>query len=204
MRASEIELLLPEVIRRAVLPGSPLAALLAVMAASHAPSEAILGDLPAFVDPLRTPDRFVPMLARWVDLERLNDVEGGGIETARMRLLVAMSARIGRRRGTLRGLLEVLTIATGLGGFVVDEAVPSVTTSGRADGPPRPFHIQITVPVEGAPMLELVKAIVEQEKPAHLTADVVLTSPPAPADADDQAGSMDAVQMGPGPEGGGS
>lgn len=196
MRASEIELLLPEVFRRAILPASPLAALLAVMEASHAPSEAILGDLPAFVDPLRTPDRFVPMLARWVDLERLDDVQGGGIETARMRLLIAMSARIGRRRGTLRGLLEVLMIATGLGGFVVDEAVPSVTSSGRADGPPRPFHIQITVPADGASMLELVKAIVEQEKPAHLTADVVLAAPPAPPDADDRTVLMSTVPGG--------
>lgn len=95
-------------------------------------------------------------------------------------------------------------MATGLGGFVVDEAVPSVTTSGRAAGPPRPFHIQITVPFEGAPMLELVKGIVEQEKPAHLTADVVLASPPAPADADDHTTAMAAPATRSGPEGGGS
>jgi phage tail-like protein len=197
MRASDIELLLPDVIRRAVVPGSPLGALLAIMEDLHAPSEAILADLPAMIDPLRTPDRFVPMLARWVDLERLNEAEGGGIDTARMRLLVAMSARIGQRRGTLRGLLEVLTIATGLGGYVVDQAVPSVSATGRPDGPPRPFHIQITVPAEGAALLDLVRAIVEQEKPAHLTADVVLAQPPATEDPDDKTVLMSAVPKGP-------
>jgi phage tail-like protein len=174
MQADKIALLLPEVIRRAVVPGGPLAALLAVMEVQHGRSEGVLDDLPRVFDPLRTEDRFVPMLARWVDLERL-DEGGGAIELARMRLLVAMSARIGRRRGTLRGLLEVLTLATGLRGYTVDDRVPSVLPNGQA-GPPRPFHIKLTVPAEGAPLVELVRAIVEQEKPAHLTAEVVLAA----------------------------
>jgi phage tail-like protein len=175
MQADKIALLLPEVIRRAVVPGTPLAALLAVMEAQHDRSEAVLGDLPSVFDPLRTEDRFVPMLARWVDLQRL-DEGGGGIELARMRLLVAMSARIGHRRGTLRGLLEVLSLATGLTGFAVDDAVPSVLANGQP-GPPRPFHIKISMPSEGAGLVELVRAIVEQEKPAHLTAEVVPAEP---------------------------
>src|SRR3954452_5191551 len=135
MRAEDVALLLPEVIRRALVPGTPLAALLAVMEAQHARSEEVLSDLPAVFDPLRTEDRFVPMLARWVDLQRLDEV-GGGIELARMRLLVALSARIGRRRGTLRGLLEVLRVATGISGFTVDDAVPSILPNGQP-GPPR-------------------------------------------------------------------
>jgi hypothetical protein len=93
MQADKIALLLPEVIRRAVVPGSPLAALLAVMESQHHRSQTVLDDLPSVFDPLRTEDRFVPMLARWVDLERL-DEGGGAIELTRMRLLVAMSARI--------------------------------------------------------------------------------------------------------------
>lgn len=189
MRAAEIERLLPDVIRRAIRPGTPLAALLAVMEQLHAPSEAVLADLPAVVDPLRTPDRFVPMLAGWVDLQRLDEVPGGGVDRDRMRLLVGMSARIGRRRGTLRGLLEVLTLATGYSGFRVDDQVPGVTASGRPDGPPRPFHIRVTVPPDAAEVLDLVRAIVAEEKPAHLTAEVVLGQPgaaagPAGGDAD--------------------
>jgi phage tail-like protein len=182
MHAEDIELLLPEVMRRAVVPRTPLAALLAVMEAQHAVPEQILADLPVVFDPLRTPDRFVAMLARWVDLQRLDEGEGPGVATDRMRLLVAMSARIGRRRGTLRGLLEVLTLATGVHGYTVDDAVPSVLPGGQP-GPPRPFHLQITVPAGGAAVLDLVRVIVEQEKPAHLTADVVLESAPAEAGA---------------------
>jgi phage tail-like protein len=175
MQADKIALLLPEVIRRAVVPGSPLAALLAVMESQHDRSETILNDLPSVFDPLQTEDRFLPMLARWVDLERLDDV-ADAIELARMRLLVAMSARIGRRRGTLRGLLEVLTVATGLRGYAVDDRVPAVLPNGEA-GPPQAFHIRLTAPAESAPLIELVRAIVEQEKPAHLTAEVVLALP---------------------------
>ena len=43
MRAPEIELLLPEVMRRTVLPDSPMAALVGVMEAMHAPAESALG-----------------------------------------------------------------------------------------------------------------------------------------------------------------
>ncbi len=186
MRGSDIERLLPDVIRRAILANSPMSALLAVMEELHRPSEEILADLPAVVDPLRTPDRFVEMLARWVDLQRLNEVRGGGIEVARMRLLVAMSARLGRRRGTLRGLVETLSVATGYGGFEVDDAVPSQLPGGQP-GPPRPFHIKITVPADAGGLLGLIRAIVEEEKPAHLTADVVL------------AGATEAPDSGPEP-----
>jgi phage tail-like protein len=200
MQADKIALLLPEVIRRAVVPGTPLAALLAVMEAQHHRSEAVLGDLPSVFDPLRTEDRFVPMLARWVDLQRL-DEGGGGIEVARMRVLVAMSARIGRRRGTRRGLLEVLSLATGLTGFALDDAVPSVLANGQP-GPPQPFHVKITVPSEGADVMELVRAIVEQEKPAHLTAEVVLAEPPHTEDPADHTVPMPTT-VGPAGVGGG-
>ena len=44
MRAAEIELLLPEVIRRTVVSGSPMAALVGVMEAMQAPAEAAVRD----------------------------------------------------------------------------------------------------------------------------------------------------------------
>jgi hypothetical protein len=70
----------------------------------------------------------------------------------------------------------VLTLATGLRGYKVDDRVPSILPNGQA-GSPRPVHIRLTVPAEGAPLLELVRAIVEQEKPAHLTAEVMVAAP---------------------------
>lgn len=158
MRAAEIERLLPEVIRRTVVDGSPMAAMLAVMEAMHAPAEKVLAGLPTVFDPLRTPERFVSMLARWVDLERLDLTEGGRLEPERMRLLVAAAALLARRRGTWPGLLQVLEIATGHAGFTVEDTGP--------------FRVLVTVPTSAAGQLALVRALVEQEKPAHLVADV--------------------------------
>ena len=71
MRRTEIERLLPEVFRATIADGAPLAALLDTMASLHAPDEAVLDDLDGYFDPSRTDDRFVPLLSRWVDLERL-------------------------------------------------------------------------------------------------------------------------------------
>lgn len=181
MRAAELEMLLPDVIRRGAVDGSPLAALLAAIEQMHAPSESILADLPAVFDPLRTPSRFVSMLSRWVDLDRLEQADGGGIDRDRMRLLVASSAGLGRRRGTARGLLHVLTLATGYRGFLVDETV--FDDQGR----PRPFHIRVVVPESANGVLKLIRAIVEQEKPAHLTAEVVLGEAPDANEAPEMA-----------------
>lgn len=182
MRAAEIALLLPEVLRRTVVPGSPMSAILAVMEDLHAPAEEVLAEVSTIVDPLRTPDRFVEMLAAWVDLQRWNASTAGRIETDRLRLLVAMSARVGSRRGTARGLLEVLTVATGIGGIRVDEAVPSMGPGGAPDGLPRPFHFRVAVPPGGESQLALITELVEQEKPAHVTAEVIMVETADPGD----------------------
>ena len=100
MRAAEIALLLPEVIRRTITPESPMAALLAVMEEMHSPVEDLLGDMPALFDPIRCPEQFLPVLARWVDLERLDLTPAGRIDSERMRLLVSLAATLGRGRGT--------------------------------------------------------------------------------------------------------
>src|SRR5262245_44871149 len=73
MKQDEISRLLPAVFQRAVMPGTPLAALLAVMEELHAPVEGLLADLDAYFDPRRAPEPFLPFLARWVGLGRLLD-----------------------------------------------------------------------------------------------------------------------------------
>src|SRR5438874_1042488 len=73
MKQKAIEFLLPEIFRRTVRPGEPLAGILRTMEDLHAPSSEILGRFDAYMDPYRTPDAFVPYLARWLDLERLFD-----------------------------------------------------------------------------------------------------------------------------------
>ncbi|MBI4901593.1 MAG: phage tail protein [Actinobacteria bacterium] len=165
MRAAEIELLLPEVLRRTVVPGSPMSALIAVMESMHAPSEAALRGFPSVLDPLTTPDRFVGMLATWVDLARLDETPAGRIDTARMRLLVSLASELSDRRGTPGGLMWLLTLATGVTGLQLESTGP--------------FAARIVVPHASAAQADLVREIAVQEKPAHLVVEVVVEAPSA-------------------------
>ncbi len=179
MKQTEIEHLLPEVFRRTIRPGTPLDALLAVMAALHAPSEEVLAALDLYLDPYRAPDDFIPYLARWVDLQRFlaefpeseGEDEGPGVPSSvpfagglgRLRDLIAAAAPLSKWRGTARGLLRFLETATGVQGFEIDEAVPG------PDGRPKPFHLRIEAPTEAEPYRVLIRRIIEMEKPAYVT-----------------------------------
>ena len=163
MKSSRIAHLLPVVMRRAIEFSSPLAAVLGVMEAMHAPSEAALSAFHEVVNPYAAPERFVPYLASWVGLEPVLD-ERGAISsgTARLRELVAASNRLAKWRGTARGLILFLEIATGLQGFEVAE--------------PRPFHFTLTLPPGAAPHRPLIERIVSSEKPAYVTAEIIDTA----------------------------
>ena len=111
MKQAEIATLLPGVFQRAIRPGTPLAALLAVMEAQHAPVEALLVELDGYFDPYRAPDLFVTLLAGWVDLDRLFAAPPEALDEAnirhlygpglgRLRELVAAAAYLSRWRGT--------------------------------------------------------------------------------------------------------
>jgi phage tail-like protein len=166
MKRNEIEQLLPEIFRRTARPGTPLFALLEVMEALHAPPEAVLEPLDGYFDPYRAPERFVPFLARWVDLGYLLVDEGadatapptfpGGL--GRLRDLIASAARLSKLRGTVRGLVLFLEI---------EEQVPG------ENGVPRPFHMRVRAPAASEPLRRLVAQIVEMEKPAYLTYELV-------------------------------
>ena len=158
MKRNDIEQLLPGIFQRTLHEGGPLVALLEVMEGLHAPSEAALVGLPALFDPRRTPERFVPFLARWVDL-------GVPVTTGlgRQRELVAAAVELSRWRGTARGLRLFLRTATGSDAFVIEEQVPG------KDGRPRPFHLRVRAPAELAPHRAMVEAIIEREKPAYVT-----------------------------------
>ena len=69
MQRPQVDRLLPGMFQRAAGPHTVVGAVLDVMAELHEPDEAILADIDAIFDPYRTPDRFVPFLARWVDLD---------------------------------------------------------------------------------------------------------------------------------------
>jgi len=177
MKQSEIAQLLPGIFQRTLHAGGPaggpLATLLGVMEALHAPSEAVLARVHAVFDPYETPDQFVPFLAGWLDLEQLL-VQSGGQQTAltvsplpsglgRLRELIVAAAYLSQWRGTARGLLKFLETATGHRGFEIDEQVPGV------GGQPRPFHLSIHAPKETLPYQVLITRIIELEKPAYVT-----------------------------------
>lgn len=175
MNQAALERLLPEIYRRTVRPGSPLAALLEVMEELHAPAEETLDRIDAVFDPLRTPDAFVPYLAGWLDLERLfddpadeftaRDVIRQPVSTGlgRLRELIGSAAYLSQWRGTLRGLRRFLEVATGERGFEIDERVP-----GR-DGLPIPFHIRVRAPGAVRGHRGLLERIIHLEKPAYVT-----------------------------------
>jgi phage tail-like protein len=178
MRRAEIEQLLPAVYQLALHPiegwglepDERLGAVLDAMEALHDPVEQVLDGLEAWVDPRRAPDPFVPWLAGWVDLDRFGGGEVGlsAADTARLRELVASASDLARWRGTTRGLLLFLEIATGHTGFVVDEEPRDGT------GRPRPFHVVVHGPKEAVGMRPLIERVVESEKPAHVTCDIIL------------------------------
>ncbi|MBG6104882.1 phage tail protein [Micromonospora vinacea] len=166
MRRSAIERLLPAAYQRACVPGSVLWALLDVMEGLHAPDEAILAEVDALFDPYRAPDGLVVRLTRWVAMDHV--VASPRPDTplplpvGRLRDLVANAALLARWRGTPYGLRRALELATGMSGFAIDEPAE------------RAFHVVVRVPVAAAGQLAVITRIVEAEKPASATVEIVL------------------------------
>jgi phage tail-like protein len=168
MKRTEIEALLPAIYQRTAVEGSPLTAILDVMEGMHAPVEATLEALPFVFQPLTAPDAFVPLLATWLDLGRFlaSDAERWPAGLGQLRLLVAGAAELARWRGTARGLIAFLELATGDRGFTIDEAPRDEL------GQPRPFHLVVRAPERSRPMAPLIASIVESEKPAYTTVEI--------------------------------
>jgi phage tail-like protein len=185
MKRSEIEGLLPGVFQRtlrnddsaAPRSGNVLDALLDVMEALPAPSAAVLKGLDTTFDPRRTADEFVPYLAGWVGLDRLFDpgssVARRGHSRApfstglgRLRELTASAAWLSKWRGTAPGLRRFLPIATGETAIQVDDHVDR-------KGKQRLFHFTVRVPAGLKPHRALIERIIESEKPAYTTYELV-------------------------------
>ena len=171
MKQTEIEMFLPGVFQRTVVPGGVLATLLEVMEALHAPAEDVLRELDAYFDPRRSANRFVPFLAGWSDLDTLlsdssvSELDAPTFPTGlgRLRELIADAAFLSQWRGTAKGLLRFLETATGAQGFQINERVTG------PNGQPIPFHLLIFAPPETTPYQVLLEKIIELEKPAYVT-----------------------------------
>lgn len=178
MKKEKIQGMLPEVMQRTVLPGSPLDGLLGVMEALHTPDEAILAHIETYFNPYLAKDSFVPYLAGWADLGSYLADPAGTVQGARtpsistglgrLRELIAASAYLSRWRGTSRGLLGFLHTATGSDAFTIEEHSPD------ASGLPRPFHLRIRGPKAMEVFRPLIERIIEAEKPAYMTYELIL------------------------------
>jgi phage tail-like protein len=192
MRPDRIARFLPEIYRLTLgARHGVLDSLLDAMAELHEPSEEVLDELDRYIDPVRTPDRFLPMLAGWLDLAAYLDWSGGRKESGeprfapgpdRLRLLVTRAADLNSRRGTRAALEEFLSVATGIGGFTVEENPPD------AQRVPRPFHVCVHAPDAAKRYGDLIGRIVEAERPAYVTYEIVYasgaTQAPSPVDGE--------------------
>jgi phage tail-like protein len=172
MRRPAIERLLPAAYQRAAAQGGVLTALLDVMETLHAPSEAVLSTVEDQFSPYRAADGMVPFLLGWVAQDHIAAGYRAGVPAAadaiaigRLRNLLAEGASLAQWRGTAFGLRRTLEIATGVRGFAVGES------------PDRAFHVVVRIPPEAADRQSLVRRIVELEKPAAVTVEVVVAAP---------------------------
>jgi phage tail-like protein len=174
MDAAVILRLLPEVVRESSTNDGVLDALLDTMQGQHEPPEAVLSELDVWFRPLTTPVEAVPALASWVDLEwMLTGEERAGRADFRpgvdaLRALIDEVRTLSSWRGTSRGLIRFLEIATGVTGFVVRNADD------------RAFHVEVIVPSPAARHLSLIERIVAEETPVCTTHEIVVADAGAP------------------------
>lgn len=171
MKHQNIKRLLPEVFQRTDQPGSSLNALLEAMEALTEPAEDILQQVPDYFNPYITPEKFLPFLARWVDLDRffpslqLSTFEQCSIQeqtSGNLRELILAAPKLSKLRGTSAGLKLFLETATGHSGFEIKE-------NSEINGQKKAFHIEIIAQKKAIKHSSLIKRIIEQEKPAYVT-----------------------------------
>lgn len=159
--------------QRTVRQGNLMDALLQVMEDLHSPTDNILEKIDAVFDPYRTGDRFVPFLASWVDFDYvlggLSDEEvlsspNYASRMACLRDLIANASFLSQWRGTNKGLLAFLELATGVSGFKIEETVIDDKSQTI-----KPFHLKILTPAKAGEFTDLIRRIVDTEKPIYVT-----------------------------------
>ncbi len=155
MKPDEIRNLLPWVMQQATEQHGGYAALLEVMAALHEPAEETLREIHAFFEPAKTPARFLPYLAGWLDYDWAPDDSADDL-TRRGRRLMEQYLPLTRSRGTVHGLKQFLRIAVGVDGIEIEEDAAR-------------HHVTVCVPTVDKATEAAIRRIVEREKPAHLT-----------------------------------
>lgn len=151
-----------------------LCRLLLIFESVLAPLERMVDTLPLYTEPEIAPREFLPWLAHWVALSL-----DSAWPVERQRALIAAAVEIYRWRGTRRGLKRHIQAYTGVepliqeyqDGFVLGGETRLGLTTRLATEPRNPVLFIITVPVAEPQRIDpaVVRAIVDEDKPAHAT-----------------------------------
>ena len=145
------------------------------------PLEATVDNISYYFDPGMTPESFLSWLASWLGL-----VLDERWTTDRHRELITSAVELYRWRGTRRGLAEFLRIYTG----VVPQITEPVSGPKAKLGPNtklglnaylgggEPFNFTVTIAMEDLAEVDIniVRAIIEAQKPAHTTYTLNVTT----------------------------
>lgn len=156
-----------------LLPGSyqaaveqrPQGAVAALIEATHgmlAPVDRRIRALPETLSANGAPDDFVPLLAGWLATGATSrDALPPNREWLRRATEIAQS------RGTARGLVLTLEVATGVQGFTVDEGVDD-------------FHLTVSAPLHLRGLEGALRSLIDRQRPAHMTYSLEFAAPPPP------------------------
>jgi phage tail-like protein len=139
------------------------------------PLEDIVDNLVHYFDPGTAPQSFVPWLASWVGL-----VMDERMPEAKRHELIKSMAELYRWQGTKRGLSEYLRIYTDVTPQIIEhaysppaqsgnDAEAGTSQSGMEEGHAFCFSVILNVPDTTAIDADIVRTIIESEKPAHTT-----------------------------------
>jgi phage tail-like protein len=139
-----------------------------------APLERMVDTLPLYTEPDIAPRAFLPWLAHWVALS----LDSAWPERSQ-RALIANAAEIYRWRGTRRGLALHIRCYTGLEpiiqeygeGFVLGRNAALGYTTNLISTAPDPLLFVVTVPTGNPDAIDVqvLRTIIEEDKPAHAT-----------------------------------
>lgn len=140
------------------------------------PLSALLSTLYRYFDADSAPADFLPWLATWVAL----DLDNNWMQLKRRRL-IKEAIWLYRWRGTRRGLNRYLEIYTGVKAEINDQPFSGMrlgpnTLLGQGtilgDVPPHSFVVTLAVPDPSAINEQIVRDIIEMQKPAHTAYDL--------------------------------
>jgi len=175
MKRSDIISLMPSIFQRSVNVDDSLSALVDTMEGLQAPAEQVLDRLETYFNPHLTSDEMVPFLGKWVDLDWMwlddeqllrNHSNDSELTVNALRKMVFKSFELAKWRGTLKGLIHFLEIATETQGFVIEENVD-------LHGQYKDFHLVVRSPKKLEHKKKMIDHIVKNEKAAYISYELV-------------------------------